>query len=283
MDANSGAPLPAPTAPAPPPLPPLSPSQRSPWRLLGGFTLDLLIAIAIMLGVSLLVSLLWGVYEGIRLGATAARDGVGVAQAAAGAVPPAGLMVLMAVLGTSLAALALYYGRRRADAIERAASWRAALTPSTWGWALLTGVAVFAFSTLVSTLAQAGGIRLTPSNTGLIESVLNQHPALLFVFAVVLAPSYEELLFRRVLFGRFWAGGRAGLGVLLSAAAFALMHELPGTSGNGLIGTVLLWLTYGAMGAAFAWVYRRTGTLWAAIGAHGVNNCIAIGLLYAQH
>jgi membrane protease YdiL (CAAX protease family) len=35
------------------------------------------------------------------------------------------------------------------------------------------------------------------------------------------------------------------------------------------------------MGGLFAWVYRRTGTLWAAIGAHAINNLIASALLLA--
>jgi membrane protease YdiL (CAAX protease family) len=41
----------------------------------------------------------------------------------------------------------------------------------------------------------------------------------------------------------------------------------------------MLWLTYGFLGAAFAFVYWRTRTLWAAIGAHALNNAIALVLL----
>jgi len=40
-----------------------------------------------------------------------------------------------------------------------------------------------------------------------------------------------------------------------------------------------LWVIYGGMGAAFAWVYRRTGTLWAAVIAHAVNNAIALAAM----
>src|SRR3546814_10157648 len=102
-----------------------------------------------------------------------------------------------------------------------------------------------------------------------------RNPALLLLVVALLAPAYEELLFRRVLFGRLWAAGRPLLGIVLSSAAFACMHELPGTGGNGLLAGALLWTCYAMMGALFAWVYRRTGTLWAAIGAHAVNNLIA--------
>src|SRR3546814_7665495 len=86
-----------------------------------------------------------------------------------------------------------------------------------------------------------------------------RNPALLLLVVALLAPAYEELLFRRVLFGRLWAAGRPLLGIVLSSVAFACMHELPGTGGNGLLAGALLWTCYAMMGALFAWVYRRTG------------------------
>ena len=33
------------------------------------------------------------------------------------------------------------------------------------------------------------------------------------------------------------------------------------------------------MGAAFCWLYRRTGTLWAAIAAHALNNAVALAAM----
>ena len=105
------------------------------------------------------------------------------------------------------------------------------------------------------------------------------NPAFLLLFAAVLAPAYEELMFRRVLFGRLWAAGKPWLGLVLSSAAFAMIHEVPGTTGNPLEVTLLLWLVYGGMGAAFAWVYWRTGTLWAAFGAHALHNFASVALL----
>lgn len=67
--------------------------------------------------------------------------------------------------------------------------------------------------------------------------------------------------------------------MLLSSLAFALVHEIPGTSANGPLEIAQLWLVYGGMGAAFAWLYQRTGTLWAPIVAHGLNNAIALAAL----
>ena len=125
-------------------------------------------------------------------------------------------------------------------------------------------------------LAKQGGIEPVPTNLALMEQAITRFPWFLALFAVVLAPAYEELLFRRVLFGRLWQAGRPVLGIVLSSLAFALVHEIPGTSANGPWEIAQLWLVYGGMGAAFAWLYQRTGTLWAPIAAHALNNGIAL-------
>jgi len=66
------------------------------------------------------------------------------------------------------------------------------------------------------------------------------------------------------------------LGLVLSSLAFALVHEIPGTSANPPLAVLQLWLVYGGMGAVFAWLYWRTGSLWVSIVAHGLNNGIAL-------
>ena len=71
----------------------------------------------------------------------------------------------------------------------------------------------------------------------------------------------------------------AVLGMILSGCAFALAHEAPGLNGNGAAATTLLLVVYAGMGVAFAWLYRRTGTLWAPIAAHALNNALALGAM----
>ena len=259
----------------PPSLPPV---RAKPARApLLDFALDALIALATMFAMALACGIAWGAWRGASL---AAKGGT-VDPAQVG--QPGGLAILMiALISTSAAALVTYFWRRRAGTAERARSFQQARQASTWGWVLLTGLATFAVSTAVGVLSKQGGIELQASNITLLQGAIHSHPWLLAGFAVLLAPMYEELLFRRVLFGRLWAAGKPWLGALLSAAAFALLHELPGQDGKPLAATALLWLAYGFMGLAFAWVYRRTGTLWAAIGAHALNNLIASALLFAQ-
>lgn len=272
------------SSPPPVPSPPSSPSPAvRPASPLLGFGLDVLIAGATLLGLSLFCGFAWAMWRAIQVGVSAARDGTPLPDGTAMAQQMGELGVLaqllMALVSTGGAALLVYFWRRRATAAERAASGRAALQPSTWGWTLLVAACIFTGSSLIAWAGKQLGIEPEPTNQLLMQQALANYPVFLVAFAVLLAPAYEELLFRRVLFGRLWAAGRPWLGMLLSGAAFALIHEIPGASGNSLLATVQLWLIYGGMGVAFAWLYRRTGTLWAAIAAHGINNAIALAAL----
>lgn len=256
---------------------PAAPARPRTRAVIGNAALDFLIAVAIILALSFAAMMAWALVRGLQIGLQGGAQGADALQHLG---QPSGLAQLgMALFSTGIAALAVYWLRRRASAEERAASWRAARRPSTWAWGLGIGLGVFAISCALDWIGQQLGIEPSPSNVEMIQDAMRSQFALTLLFAVVLAPAYEELLFRRVLFGRFWAAGLPGLGLVLSSLAFALMHELPGLSGNGPGAIGLLWLTYACMGAAMAWVYRRTGTLWAAIAAHGINNLIACLLL----
>lgn len=238
-----------------------------------GFLFDAVMAIVLMLGISVLFGIGWATVQGIQAG-MAGMDPA-EAQAAIG-TPGATAMLWMVLLGTGGAALIVYLWRRRASPVERAASWAIARRPATWGWAAGTAVAVFVATNAVQWVMARAGMEIVPSNLQVIEDALATSPAFVLLFAAVVAPAYEELLFRRVLFGRLWAAGKPWLGLVLSSAVFALMHEIPGATGNPLEVTLLLWLVYGGMGAAFAWVYWRTGTLWAAFAAHGLHNLASV-------
>ncbi|MGB3392552.1 MAG: CPBP family intramembrane glutamic endopeptidase [Stenotrophomonas sp.] len=269
------------SAPSPVPIP--SSTAPRPASPLAAFWLDLLIAATTLLGLSLLCGLAWGMWRGLQVGIEAARSGAGapVAQEVAGMIgtPGALAQLLMALVSTGGAALLLYFWRRRATPAERTTSAKAARQVSTWGWTLLVAACVFAGSSLIAWLGKLLGVEPAPTNLPLMEQAVTHYPLFLVAFAVFLVPAYEELLFRRVLFGRLWAAGRPWLGMLLSSAAFALVHEIPGTSSNGPAEILQLWLVYGGMGAAFAWLYRKTGTLWAAVAAHALNNAVALAAL----
>jgi membrane protease YdiL (CAAX protease family) len=261
----------------PPPPPPL-PAPR-PDRPLAGFFLDLAIAIGAMLLLSVAGGMVWAMFKGVQL---AVRGGGAPDPAAIMRLigePSALAMIWMTVVSTGGAALVVYFWRRRATRAERTTSFQASRKISTWGWVLATAAATFLFSTAITSLSQSLGVKPEPTNLAIIEAAFLTNPVFLALFGVLIAPAYEELLFRRVLFGRLWAAGRPWLGVMLSSVAFAFMHEIPGTTGNSWQATGVLWLTYGFMGAAFALVYWRTRTLWASIAAHALNNAVALALV----
>jgi len=266
-----------------PPLPPAAAPSSRRGSPLAGFFIDLGLAAVVLFGLSLFAGLAWGMYRGIIVGAQAAAAGGGAPDPASLAdqlgQPGALAQILIALVSTGGAALILYFCRRRASPAERQASRHAATRPATWGWTLLVAALVILGSNGIAYLAKQAGIEPVPTNLGLMTQALQQFPWFLALFAIVLAPAYEELLFRRVLFGRLWQAGRPLLGMLLSSLAFALIHEIPGTSANGPLEIAQLWLVYGGMGMAFCWLYRRTGTLWAPIAAHALNNGVALAAL----
>lgn len=263
----------------PPPLPVTPAAAPRPGRPVAGFFLDLVIAIGAMLFLSVACGMVWAMYKGIELamGGGGAPDPAAIMRLIG--QPGALAMIWMTLVSTGGSALVVYFWRRRATPAERAVSFQASRKVSTWGWVIATAAAAFLFSTAITGLSQFLGVKPEPANLAIIEAAFLTNPVFLALFGVLLAPAYEELLFRRVLFGRLWAAGRPWLGVVLSSAAFALMHEIPGTTGNGWQATGVLWLTYGFMGAAFALVYWRTRTLWASIAAHALNNAVALTLV----
>jgi membrane protease YdiL (CAAX protease family) len=268
---------------APLPSTPASASSRPPaprrtGSPLAGFLIDLGLSAALLFALSFLAWIVWGVVQSSHVSPPTAPGELQQAVPALGK-PGALAQLLMALAGTGGAALIVYFWRRRASAEEQRRSVQAVRQPGTWGWTVLVGVLVIVGSNGIAFLARQAGIEPVPTNLALMNRAWDQFPLFLTLFAVLLAPAYEELLFRRILFGRLWQAGRPLLGAVLSSLAFALIHELPGTSGNGPMAIAQLWLIYGGMGAAFCWLYQRTGTLWAPIAAHGLNNAVALAAL----
>ena len=87
--------------------------------------------------------------------------------------------------------------------------------------------------------------------------------ALLFLFLLIEAPVLEELLFRGVLFGGLTKIMPIWPAILLSGLVFAVIHINAAT-------LIPLWF----LGAAFAWLYVRTGTLLAPMAVHLTFNAV---------
>ena len=105
--------------------------------------------------------------------------------------------------------------------------------------------------------------------------VFGHHPRqvlLMVVLVLVVAPFGEEVLFRGFLLQGlahrwgFWPAA------VVTSAVFALAHVWP-----------YLYVPIFIMGLAFAWLFWRTGSLWASIAAHAAMNATSLvvtGLFY---
>lgn len=89
-----------------------------------------------------------------------------------------------------------------------------------------------------------------------------------FATGAAVAPLSEETLYRGVLF----AGLAQRLPFLPAALASGLLFAIP--HGIGVLAPILV------LGTGLAWIYARTGTLWAPIMAHSLVNAISLGILF---
>lgn len=98
----------------------------------------------------------------------------------------------------------------------------------------------------------------------------------LTVFLVlVIAPVAEEMFFRGFLFHGLWARYGFWVGAFSSGLLFSLIH----VSGRDLLGLIV---PFTIIGMLFAWLVRRTGSLWNAILVHFLFNAVGLTGTFAQ-
>jgi uncharacterized protein len=95
--------------------------------------------------------------------------------------------------------------------------------------------------------------------------------AFLLLMGGYFVPLAEELLFRGVIFR--WLLEKLGfvLAALLSGALFGALHFGGGSDH--------IWVT-SAYGVVFAWLYFRTGSIWAPVFAHRTTNTVALTIAW---
>jgi membrane protease YdiL (CAAX protease family) len=110
---------------------------------------------------------------------------------------------------------------------------------------------------------------LTPFASEMIEDTLTptglDWPGAIWseaFIAVVLAPVGEEILFRGLLYGGLSRKMHALWAMVISSLVFAVSHQY------AISGLVFVFL----YGLVFCWLYKRTGSLWPGILAHGLYN-----------
>jgi membrane protease YdiL (CAAX protease family) len=140
------------------------------------------------------------------------------------------------------------------------------------GLGLVSQVAVTAFAALAAfTLATLVGrsVEVPPQ----VQSTLTGwEAAALVVYAVIVAPPTEELIFRGLLFHSvadrhgFWAGAAA------SAIPFGLIHVISGAA----LGVGVLVFTMMVTGVFWAWIHWRRRNLLVNIAIHATFNAVGV-------
>lgn len=140
-------------------------------------------------------------------------------------------------------------------------------------WALLPAVALlfFVFSALWGAATQALGAGEDPQQ--LLELIGQRWPepeaVLVVVYGVLVAPLFEEVIFRGFLLPPAVRRLGARGGILLTAGLFGLMHLSDPAAVPPLV----------FLGVLLAWTRLRSGSLWPAIVLHMGNNILAVGML----
>ena len=139
------------------------------------------------------------------------------------------------------------------------------------GWGIVVLVAELTVQVVYYLILEAAGVDTedlspTPFLEGGTEYVIG-----LAIIAVALAPFMEELFFRGFIFAGL--AGRWGpvWGATISSLLFMGAHLEP-----------LRFPPLFVLGLLLAWLYHRTGALWASILVHLLNNAIAVGVLFAD-
>jgi membrane protease YdiL (CAAX protease family) len=146
--------------------------------------------------------------------------------------------------------------------LRRAPFWR------TVGWAALGMVCFWIVSGVYSVLVKDHG------KQSVLEDLHAKHSTATLVavaiLVIVVAPSAEEFFFR----GFFYRALRTRMGVLTAALLDGLLFGAIHYEGPK---TAALLPVLAVLGFIFCLVYERTGTLFATIALHALNNTIAYG------
>lgn len=131
-------------------------------------------------------------------------------------------------------------------------------------WMLLLGVSLCHLVNMLLAVLQI--TRFFPGYEELSEQVFaNQNFLPMLLWAGIVAPIAEELVFRGLIFDRLRDYVHVGWAIGISAVLFGLYH-----------GNVLQFLYAGILGACFAYCYYRLDSLWAPVLLHIGANCWSV-------
>ena len=148
------------------------------------------------------------------------------------------------------------------------------------GYALLGMFGMFIVTDLGGSLGQ--GLTHTKQPEQVVQMFLAIHDArtvvFFVIFAIVLAPIFEETIFRLFLFnlglryGGFWGGA------IFSGLLFGFAHWDTCGSAKGLLFGTVLPLALGGM--VLSWVYYRSRNAYTSMISHGLFNAVSTAALH---
>ena len=195
--------------------------------------------------------------------------GLGVARGPAQSRGPEAILLLTLASDGALGAILL------------ALAYRSGLRPRDLGFtrprvsALGDAVAAAAGLWLVSIVVNLVSVRLFgPHPQALIETFGAHHGLVAYamdmIASALIAPLAEETLFRGVIFGGLSRRMPLWGAAVTSALLFALFHGL------GVVLPIFV------LGLGLAYVYARTGTIWASMTTHAIVNAVSVTVLFTQ-
>ncbi len=134
----------------------------------------------------------------------------------------------------------------------------------------IAALPALALTLIVSTaLFDPSGSPVNPAIEEFVAGDSAMVKALMLLMGVVIAPFVEEVVFRGILLRSLQPHVGVGWAIVLSSAVFAILHpQLP-----------MGFLSIFCLGAAFAVVYRVTGSIWPSVLMHAINNATVFAYL----
>lgn len=136
----------------------------------------------------------------------------------------------------------------------------------------LIGLAIMYISNAILIFAFNGGLA---GNEETIRSILLVHPIYVYISAVLIAPSVEELVFRGAIKNII---PNSILYILCSGLIFGGMHLVGNVTS---IIDLLYIIPYSALGIAFAYIYSKTDNIFVTMMLHTMHNGILISIQIA--
>lgn len=112
----------------------------------------------------------------------------------------------------------------------------------------------------------------TSDNQALLESLLNVYPIIMLLVSCVLAPIFEEIMFRGMVFGWLYEINPR-LAHIVSGFIFGFIHIM-GSITEGNIQEWFMIFSYMLMGIVLSYLYEKRNNIYVPIIAHATFNFI---------